>query len=127
MTLFAASVIIWLRPKPEKGLDEESEGPCHLWERIVVVRADDPDDATQKASEFGLRDAAANSEGLIDQGRPAELVFMGIRKLREVDLSSSGGQLGDVTEVSASEMEVATREDLLKLARGGEVVLRYVD
>jgi len=127
MTLFAASVIIWLRAKTEKGLGEEPEGPCHLWERVVVVRADDPDDATQKASEFGLRDAAANSEGLIDEGRPAELVFMGIRKLREVDLGGSGGQLGDITEVSASEMQVASREDLLRLARGGEVVVRYVD
>ena len=127
MTLFAASVIIWLRAKTEKGLAEEPDGPCHLWERVVVVRADDPNDATQKASEFGLRDAAANSDGLIDNGRPAELVFMGVRKLREVDSSGSGGQLGDVTEVSASEMEVANRQDLLNLARGGEVVVRYVD
>jgi len=125
--MFAASVIIWLRAKSEKGLSEEPEGPCHLWERVVVVRADDPDEATQKASEFGLRDAAANSEGLVDQGKPAELVFMGIRKLREVDLAGSTGQLGDVTEVSASEMEVASSADLLKLARGGDVVVRYVD
>jgi hypothetical protein len=127
MTLFAASAIIWLRATSEKGLDEEPDGPCHVWERVVIVRADDPDEATQKASEFGLRDAAANSEGLVDQGKPAELVFMGIRKLREVDVAASGGQLGDVTEVSASEMEVATPSDLLKLARGGDVVVRYVD
>ena len=128
MTLFAASVIIWLREKTEKGLDEETDGPCHLWERVVLVQADDPDDALQKASEFGERDAAANSEDLMDEGKPAELIFMGVRKLREVGSpGSSVEDLGSVTEVSASEMEVANRAALLMLARGGAVVVKYVD
>jgi hypothetical protein len=128
MTLFAASIVIWLKDKTEKGIDEEEDGPCHLWERILLVRADDPDEATRKASEFGLNDARANSDDLMDEGKPAELVFMGVRKLREVDAPrSAGGAPDDVTEVSASEMEVASRADLLKLARGNEVIVRYVD
>lgn len=128
MTLFAASIVIWLRDKTEKGIDEEADGPCHIWERVLLVRAGDPDEATRKASEFGQHDASANSDDLMDEGKPAELIFMGVRKLREVETTqSSGGALGDVTEVSASEMEVASRADLLKLARGNEVIVRYVD
>lgn len=127
MTLFAASIIIWLREKTEKGIDEEEDGACHLWERVLLVRADDPDEATRKASEFGENDAATNSDDLMDEGKPAELVFMGVRKLREVDAPESGGAPGDVTEVSASEMEVAGRADLLKLARGNEVLVKYID
>jgi|SRR5271166_1768720 len=128
MTLFAASIVIWLRDKTEKGIDEQTDGPCHLWERVLLVRAGDPDEAMRKASEFGQNDASANSGDLMDEGKPAELIFMGVRKLREVETTrSSGGALGDVTEVSASEMEVASRADLLKLARGNEVIVRYVD
>jgi hypothetical protein len=128
MTLFAASIIIWLREKTEKGIDEEEDGSCHLWERVLLVRAEDPDEATRKASEFGQNDAAANSDDLMDEGQPAELVFIGVRKLREVDApGATGGALDDVTEVSASEMEVANRADLLKLARGNEVIVKYID
>lgn len=127
MTLFAASIVIWLREKTEKGLDEETDGPCHVWERVLLVRADDPDEAMRKASEFGQNDAAANSDDLMDEGKPAELVFMGVRKLREVDAPGSSGLPDDVTEVSASEMEVAGRADLLKLARGNEVAVKYID
>jgi hypothetical protein len=127
MTLFAASIIIWLKDKTEKGLDENVDGPCHLWERIVLVRADDPDEATRKASEFGLNDAAANSDDLMDEGKPAQLVFMGVRKLREVEEPASGVAQNELTEVSASEMEVASRADLVNLARGNAVVVRYID
>jgi hypothetical protein len=127
MTLFAASIVIWLKEKTEKGLDEERDGPCHLWERVLLVRADDPDEAMRKASEFGQNDAAANSDGLMDEGKPAELIFMGVRKLREVEEPSSGVAEDELTEVSASEMEVASRADLVNLARGNPVVVRYID
>jgi hypothetical protein len=128
MTLFAASIVIWLKEKTERAIDEEVDGPCHLWERVLLVRADDPDDAVRKASEFGESDVKTNSVDLVDDGKPAELVFMGVRKLREVETAgAAGGALGDVTEVSASEMAVANRADLIKLARGNEVVVRYVD
>jgi len=127
MTLFAASIVIWLKDKTEKGLDERRDGPCHLWERVVLVRADDPDEAMRKASEFGQNDAAANSDGLMDEGKPAKLIFMGVRKLREVDAPVTGAEQDDVTEVSASEMEVASQADLLKLVRGDAVVVRYID
>jgi hypothetical protein len=127
MTLFAANIIIWLKIKTEKGLDENVDGPCHLWERVLLVRADDPDEALHKASEFGLNDATANSDGLMDEGKPAELVFMGVRKLREVEAPAAGVAQNELTEVSASEMEVASRADLVNLARGNPVVVRYID
>jgi hypothetical protein len=124
VTLFAASVIIWMRPKREPG--ETDEGACHLWERVLLIRAGDPDEATQKASEFGLHDAQANSVDLVDDdGTPSELVFMGVRKLREVGPSNVLD--ADVAEISASEMEVANSDELVKLARGEAVMVQYVD
>jgi hypothetical protein len=129
MTMFAASIIIWMRLKREQGADLASDGRCHLWERVLLVRAEDPDSAIQKASEFGMRDAASNSVDLTDDdGKPAELVFMGVRKLREVEWPESAtGESTDITEVSASEMEVANSDDLVKLARGSSVFVQYVD
>lgn len=129
MTLFAANIIIWMRTKQEQGDELESEGPCHLWERVLLIRADDPDRALEKASDFGVHDAAGNSTDLVDDdGKPAELVFMGVRKLREVESPDAAGQaFADVTEVSASEMEVPNQTALLKLARGDAVIVQYID
>jgi hypothetical protein len=129
MTRFAASIIIWMRGKRGQGVEGEEESPCHLWERVLLVRADDPDSAMQKASEFGARDAASNSVDLVDDdGKPSELIFMGVRKLREIDSpGSSGDMTAEVTEVSASEMEVANSDDLVRLARGSPVFVHYVD
>jgi hypothetical protein len=129
MTMFAASIIIWMRLKQERGADLATDGPCHLWERVLLVRAEDPDSAIQKASEFGMRDAASNSVDLTDEdGNPAELVFMGVRKLREVEWAESAtGEPTDVTEISASEMEVANSDDLVKLSRGASIFVQYLD
>jgi hypothetical protein len=125
MTLFAASVVIWMRAKRQPG--QEEEGPCHFWERVLLIRAGDPDAATQKASEFGLHDAETNSVDLVDEnGTPSELVFMGVRKLREVEASSPTGD-PDITEVTASEMEVSGTDDLINFARGGTVMVRQID
>ncbi len=128
MSLFSASVIIWMRVK--RAPDEETaDGPCHFWERVVLIRADDPDSALQKATEFGTGEAATNSVDLTDeQGNPSELVFMGVRKLREVQSDTLVSEVRtDVAEISASEMEVANSDDLIKLARGDAVMVQYVD
>lgn len=128
MNLFSASVIIWMRVK--RAADEEQpDGPCHFWERVVLIRADGPDSALQKATEFGVREAATNSVDLTDeQGNPSELVFMGVRKLREVQSDTLVSEVRtEIAEISASEMEVANSDDLIKITRGDAVMVEYID
>ena len=126
--LFAASVIIWMRPKQQPDAEPQEEGPCHLWERVLLIRADGPDEAMRKATDFGARDAETNSVDLVDDdGNPAELLFMGVRKLREVDSPDPESKEEDVFEISASEMVVSNEADVTKLARGSAVIVQYVD
>jgi len=127
--LFAASVVIWMRIKAPSGQEANLDGPCHFWERVLLVRADDPDAALQKASEFGSNDAASNSIDLTDEdGNPSELIFMGVRKLQEVASDVLASEVKtEAVEISVSEMVVANSDDLIKLARGDSVVVEYVD
>jgi hypothetical protein len=127
--LFAASVVIWMRIKAKVGQEAHIDGPCHFWERVLLVRADDPDMALQKASEFGSRDAASNSIDLTDEdGNASELIFMGVRKLQEVTSDTLVNEVNtEVAEISASEMVVPNSDELIKLARGETVVVEYID
>ncbi|MBV8366788.1 MAG: hypothetical protein JO194_09875 [Candidatus Eremiobacteraeota bacterium] len=124
MTWFAANLIIWSRSFEEK---EHGDGPCHVWERVLVVQADDVDEATHALTEFAQADVAGNSENVEtgDNLGADQLAFMGIRKIREVEGLAAGGD--SPIEVMFSEMEVRSKADLLKLAAGGDVIVRYID
>lgn len=117
-----------MHAKQQPDAKPQADGPCHLWERILLIRANGPDEAMRKASDFGTRDAETNSVDLVDDdGNPAELVFMGVRKLRQVDSPDQQSKGEDVFEISASEMQVSNQADLAKLARGDAVIVQYVD
>lgn len=120
MTWFAASLIIWSPTRPD---DENGDGPCHFWERVVVIEADDVDAAMQEATDFGKDDAAANA------GEAEALVFMGVRKIREIEslTPEAGEEPPGLVEVMFSEMEVKNKNDLLRLAAGNDVIVRYID
>jgi hypothetical protein len=125
MTWFAASLIIWSRSYEEQ---ERGDGPCHVWERVLVVEADDVDEATSKVTKFGEADVASNSENVEtgDNVGMDRLTFMGVRKIREIDALTGDGHAEFPVEVTFSEMEVRTKADLLKLAAGGDVLVRYI-
>ncbi len=135
MTWFAGSLIIWSRTAPN---DDNPDPPCHFWERVMMVEADDVDEAVQKLTDFGNADAAENStqpdDG--DEVAPApsaagaeRLVFMGVRKVRALEPVGPPGAepAGDLVEVMFSEMEARNKSDLLKVAAGKDVIVRYID
>jgi hypothetical protein len=126
MTWFAGKIVVWSRSDAEKDEDDPS---CHLWERTVVVEADDVDDATRMLTEFGRADAAANSGDAQESGVPDgvgdELIFMGVRNVREVGQLGAGADEEPV-EVMFSELEVKNRADLQKFVDGQTVIVRYI-
>ncbi|HME80446.1 MAG TPA: hypothetical protein VKF82_00060 [Candidatus Eremiobacteraceae bacterium] len=136
MTWFAGSLIIWSRTAAPN--DDNPDPPCHFWERVMMVEADDVDRAVQKLTDFGNADAAENStqpdEG--DDIQPSsseagaeQLVFMGVRKVRAIESVGPPGAepAGDLVEVMFSEMEARNKTDLLKVAAGKDVIVRYID
>jgi len=95
----------------------------------VIIDAADPDEATSKASDYGKRDAAISSTDLVVDDQLGEIAFMGVRKLSEIwSLSESGEvQPSDLAEVTSSELEFSSYEDLLEFLRLTPVVLRYIN
>ena len=126
MTWFAGKIVVWSRSDAEKN---EDDAPCHLWERTLVVEAEDVDDATRILTEFGRADAAANSgdaqEGGVADEIGDELIFMGVRNVREVDPLGPHAD-GQPVEVMFSELEVKNRADLQKFVDGQAVIVRYI-
>src|ERR1700680_1908974 len=121
MTWFAVSVIVRSQKKTrDPDVPDDADGPRQLWENIILVNADDPDEATQKASDVSRQEALEDSTDLLIDGEPAEMVFVGVRKLREIRslLPDGKPEPGDLCEITYSELEVNSQADLLKLAEG---------
>jgi hypothetical protein len=125
---YAAHLITTLRAKREEGdADEEPARPLQAWEDIILVDAADPDEAIRQATEFGTREAAEDSKDLFIDDKPAAYEFVGVRKLGEIGEKVTGHeQAPNIIEVTTTEIEVRNGFDLLQLARGGEVLVRYV-
>ena len=129
MTWFAVNVIVRSKKKTrDPDVPDDADGPRQLWENIILVSADDPDEATQKASDISIQEAAEASHDLLIDGEPAEMVLVGVRKLREIRslLPDGKAEPGDLCEITYSELEVNSQADLLKLAEGYDVIVRYV-
>jgi len=119
MPWFAAHVIMSVRFKDGK------QDKYPVWENIILVEA-----ATDKEAWDQVRARAKEDEGdsrgsFTWGGRPASWVFAGVRKVIMSDYLGTQPQSG--TEVTYSELEVATAEDLQKLVDGGRVDLTYVE
>ena len=128
MTWYAASVVMWMKKKAAEGVDDHS-GPCHVFENVVIVDAAGPDEAIRKASDYGTQDAEVNSADLVVDDQSGEIAFMGVRKLSEIRSLTESGEVqpGDLAEVTSSELELRSYEDLLEFARGNALVLRCID
>jgi hypothetical protein len=117
MPWYAAHILLYARFK------DGSQEKYPIWENIVLIEADADDAALAKAAQRG-RDAEGDSHGTFTwEGRPATWVFAGIRKL--IACADADSRPGDGTEVSYSQMQVATEEALAKLAQGDPVPILY--
>jgi hypothetical protein len=119
MPWFAAHVIMSVRFKDGK------QDTYPVWENVVLVEAATDKEAWHKA-ERRARDDEGDSEGSFTwAGRPATWVFAGIRKLIMTDYLGAPPASG--SEVTYSEFELATAEDLRKLVDGESVDVIYVE
>jgi hypothetical protein len=117
MTWYAASVIMYTKFKE----GEQEKFP--LYENVLLIQADSDNEAIEKARRRGLEDEGDSNGTYSYEGRPATLAFAGIRKV--IKTQGSEGRPTDGTEITYSEMEVDTKETLLRLVNGEPVVVRY--
>ncbi len=123
MSWYAAHAVVYF---------ELTDGPqdCfQVYENVLLIQAETPDEAWEKAAVVARQDEDDGSGGLRVGGRPARCVFGGIRKVVTVLRQGDGpdGQLGDGDELTYSEFVVADRQALDRLISGQEVELLYTD
>jgi hypothetical protein len=94
-----------------------------IWENIILVIADSPDEAREKAT-MRARDDEGDSLGTYRyEGREAVWVFEGIRKL--IECQDAENQPHDGTELTYSVFEVDSEELLRKLVQGKPARILY--
>jgi hypothetical protein len=115
MTWYAAHLILYVRFKTGR------QRHYPVWENIVLIRATTAEQAMAKAERRGREDEGDCDGSFRWDGRPAEWVFAGVRKLmRCVDADE---QPRDGTEVTYLELEVGSKEALQKFVDGERVSL----
>jgi hypothetical protein len=131
MAWFAAHAVMCL-----KCLDGKQEH-FPVWENVLLIEAEDDDQAWSKANERGKEDeteggTVMNRDGrtvprqTLD-GRPARWEFAGIRKLIKVRHKGLEDDLRSGDEITFSEFVLASEAEVRYLADGKEVGLRYID
>jgi hypothetical protein len=94
-----------------------------IWENIVLIKAESTEKAFEKAENKG-KEYEGDSHGTYEyDGRPATLVFAGVRKL--IECVDSDERPDDGTEVTYSMLSVKSNEALAKLVNGEEVSVIY--
>lgn len=114
---YCAHVIMYVRFK-------DGNQNCYpIWENIYLVLADSFDEAEILAKKMG-EDASGDSNGTFYwSNREAEWVFGGVRKI----ISCANSDLVSGIELTYSEYEITTEDQLKKLVAGKEVDVKYVE
>lgn len=123
--LYAAHVVMRV------VLIDEPQVNFPVWENVVLVESVNPEEAERVARQFGL-DAEGTAEGSMTwEGKKAELVFAGIRRLTScVDLTNyanlegSEAKAGNGTEITYFQFTMKSRSDFDDFLAGQEVELK---
>lgn len=117
MKWYAASVLIYTKFKDEK------QDMFPIWENIILISANTPEEALEKAKQRALQDQGDSSGTLECNGRPATWVFAGIRKLIECeDLEK---RPDDGTEITYNKLIIKKQKDFDKFLKGEPVTVYY--
>jgi hypothetical protein len=120
MTWFAASVIMVIR------FQDGVQDKYPVWENVILIDASSVEEAYSKAEQYGREDESSPDESVTWEGRVAQLVFGGVRKLIEIrNASALRDQPGDGAEITYSQFELDSDESLSKLIKGEEVSVLY--
>jgi hypothetical protein len=119
MNWYCAHIVMFveLKAAPQKRFP--------VWENVILFEARNEEDAFEQAERHG-RAEAGDDGGTFEWGEsPARWVFAGVRKLTECDTPSPGFASG--TELTYTEFEVGSRDDVKRLASGKPVKALFHD
>src|SRR5579871_4829533 len=119
MRWYAAHIVMVIR------LQNGHQTRFPVWENIVLISANSLDEAFVKAEAHGQSDESQEDEAFTWGGKPARLVFKGVRKLTEC--VSPEERPDDGTEVTFNELELNSAKAVAAFAAGRPTDVRYQD
>jgi len=111
MSWYAAHVVMIFR------LSQDEQQEFRAWENVVLIEADSSEQAWLRARQYGKQDESA--DGFHLEGKPVRVEFAGVRKV--VACVDPDERPGDGTEVSYTDVEFASRNDLERYLAGEDV------
>ena len=124
-TWYAASVVMFFRLKSGR------QKKFSAWENVYLIASNSPEEAMVRAEELGQGSASTSDEGVTWGGKPADIVFGGVRKLLTCAADPASGEMSPVTklhdgvEATYSTFTVKSRAELDALIRGDAVSVLY--
>jgi hypothetical protein len=111
-------------------LRDEPQDSYLIWENVYLVEASSDEEALSKAEKYAKTEEASGSDTLTLNDKPCRYKLAGIRKLITVSyIEEAVDKPNDVpvsgAEVTYSELEVDTLDEVMKLAKGEMVEVLY--
>jgi hypothetical protein len=119
--MYAAHAILYFRFK------DTMQDYFPVWENVYLIDAGDGEDPEPKAIQRAKEDEGDSSGTMTYDGHPAELVFVGMRKIISVSHRNEEGRLVAGDELTYSKFVVSERSDLERLARGEPATVEYCE
>lgn len=125
---YAASAVMYFRLKRSVQQTE-----FVAWENVYLVKASSVGEARQKARRYAKAASGDDGGDLTVDGKPATLVFGGLRKVVECIGDPTTFQRNDVirlhdgVEATYSSFVVRSRKELDRLIRGKPAMVLYKD
>ncbi len=108
------------------ALKYREQDSCFIHENVYLIEANNADEAMEKAVNCAKSHEDDNEgDTLTLNGEPVRYLFVGIRKLITVQTDENGAEPTNGCEVTYSELEVDTLEEVEKLANGDFVEILY--
>jgi len=119
MNWYCAHIVMFVE------LKNTSQMRSPVWEKVVLIEANNEDEAFDKAERHGRSEEGDDGGTFEWEKSPASWVFAGVRKLTECDAVSGNSESG--TELTYTEFELLSREDVKRLALGKPVRALFND
>lgn len=106
----------------------ENQDSILVHENVYLINSENEDLALDQAVAIARQNEDLNEDNHLElNGQPAQYLFSGIRKIVAVELNekTARGEVVSGLEVTYSELEVDTVEDVLRLANGEFVDVLY--
>ena len=116
---YAAHILMYVKRK------KPTAGAIPVWENVILIKADSEDAAFANAERRGKQDEGDDDGTFQWAGQPAEWVFAGVRKLTLC--AAPEKRPGNGTEITYTQMEVASVQALADLVEGKPAAVKLTD